>query len=345
MIEELQKNCIDILKHNFELKDNNRVHILFDTKSKMSVLLKEAYEKACQKLANSHDLVDFYKQDIDWLIEDIQKNYYKEDVVVLIQSDSFRVSKYRWRNELCSKGLKVIEHSHLKKIKEKEIETYIKSLTFDTPHYKELCKKLCSKLEKTRNIEIISKEDSIAKYSGEMEKCVVNTGDFRKQTQYASRYPIGEIITESKDLSKLNGEVEVYAFPNLKQETKFVESFKCTFKNGFLTKHNGPKEFQEIINMIKTENEEGLIYVRELGLGLNRYIKRFDKLGDPIAYERQEGLHFSLGMKHGLFQKKLWPKYGKKFYQRYHIDIYVNVKEIKIDQKTIYTYDKGFFLD
>jgi hypothetical protein len=49
-------------------------------------------------------------------------------------------------------------------------------------------------------------------------------------------------------------------------------------------------------------------------------------------------------MKHGLYQKKLWPKYGKDFHQKYHIDVYVNLKNMYFNDKLVYTYPKGFDL-
>jgi leucyl aminopeptidase (aminopeptidase T) len=199
-------------------------------------------------------------------------------------------------------------------------------------------------LSKAKEIKIVSVNGAVASYSGEMDKIVLNDGNFEGNTNYGSKYPIGEIVTEALDLSTLNGEIEVYAFPNLEIETEFVEPFKIEIKDGLVVSHNGPKNFVDIVNMIKTEHPEEKVYVREFGIGINRHIHRHSRLGDPISYERQEGLHFSLGMKHGIYEKKLHAKYGKKFYQRYHIDVYVNLDKMYIDNELVYEKEKGYLL-
>lgn len=340
LVLELKKIIVNFYKPEFK----TRFLILYDTESELSTILKSAYYTAVSQLGHSVDAFDFYKFSEEELIFDIDNYYVKGDVIIMLQSSSYRVSKFRWRNELCQRGLKVLEHGHLGKIKENEIQNYFNSMIYDYDWQKQVADFLEDKIKKSSKIDIISENGSIVSYTGLMDFCTRNIGEFEEQTNWGSRFPIGELITESLDLSTLNGEVEVYAYPNLEQVTNFAKPFTCKIENGFLVSHTGPEDFDEIFKLIQTEHPEKKVYVREFGLGLNRFIKRFDKLSDPIAYERQQGVHFSLGMKHGIYMKKLWPKYGKKFNQRFHIDIYVNVKEILIDGLLVYKNDKGFIV-
>ena len=343
-IEEISNHAYLILKQHYKISISARVSVIFDTDCDLAELLKEGFEIAIQKHANSYDLHNYETFDHSAYFEDIDWNSRPGDIAILIQSSSFRSTKFRFRNDLCTRGLKVIEFGHLNKVLTEEYQTFINALTPDDEHNFRVTDALVEKLKTVEEIKIISKNGSEAKYGGAMDVATTNDGRYENQTNFGSRYPIGEVISEGLDLSSLNGVIEVYAFPNLEQKTQFVEPFEITIKDGLVIDHTGPEEFQKLIDMIKTEHPEEKVYVREFGLGLNRNIPRFSRIGDPIAYERQEGLHFSLGMKHGLYQKKLWPKYGKKFHQKYHIDVYVNLSEMYFNQKLVYTYPKGYVL-
>lgn len=345
MIEQIAKHCKNILKENLKIKNSSRVLILYDDECELSLLLMKGARDACENLANSFDLVNYSIHSTEQIVHDIDEFYRKDDIVFLIQSSSFRASKFRWRNELCSRGLGVIEFGQLQKILPEEYQCFVDSLTYDYPRYAYLTKKIVNHINTAKTTTIISRNGSKVSYKGKLDAPITNDGDFEGLVNKGSRYPIGEVITEGLDLSSLSGELEVYAFPNKNQITQFVQPFTCKIQKGLLVSHTGPKEFDDIVEMIKTEHPKGFVYVRELGLGLNRFIKRFARLGDPIAYERQEGVHFSLGMKHGMYQKKLWPIYGKKFKQKYHIDIYVNVDRMYFDDELVYSYPDGFLIN
>lgn len=336
----------NILTINYKIEKINKVAIVYDNQTELSKFLKAGFEKACEKIGCVFESFDFYTYDCNEISDLVLNKFEKDDVVVLIQSSSFRVTKYRWRNELCNRGLKVVEFGHLQKVKKEEYQVFANSLTLDYVHYKNVSTYLISLLEKSENIKIVSSNGSILEYTGKMDKCLRNIGAIWEQPNYATRFPVGEVITEALDLHTLNGEMLVYAYPSMStQETIFCKPFLCKIKNGFLISHNGDEDFDKIYEMIKTENENGDVYVREFGLGLNRNIKNGEKLNEPLAYERQEGIHFSLGMKHGMYQKKLWKDFGKKFYQRYHIDVFVDVFEVLIDGVKVYEKGKGFLMN
>jgi hypothetical protein len=335
-------NAKNILINNYKIESKNKVLAIYDKESNLSNLLEHAFSFATKELENKYESIDFNSNSQEKILKQIEQ-YNKEDIVILIQSTSFRVSNYRWRNELCNLGFKVIEFGHLNKM-DNEVENFIESLTDDFNHYNEISTKLMNNLEKSNEIKIISTDNSQIIFSGAMDKCIRNIGTLWEQTNWTTRYPIGEVITESLDLETLNGEILVYAFPSIdKQITTYVKPFKMKIENGYVTKHEGPKEFHQIIELIKKENDKELIFVRELGMGLNRHIKKDTKLSDPLAYERVEGMHFSIGMKHGMYQKKLWKTWGKKFHQKFHIDVYIDIKEMYIDNQLSYTQEKGYF--
>lgn len=338
------ENCKNILLKNYKLSINNKTILIYDDYSDLSKLLFNSYKLALEELGFDFEYFVFYQKDqeeIKSIIDSLSKN----DLVILVQSSSFRMSKYRWRNLLFDQGLKVIEHPHLEKnVGEKQLFTYINSLNYDMNYYFKCVDFLRDKLEKTSNIKIVSSDGSVVEFDSVMDSVYDNMAFFEDKKNWGTRFPVGEVLTEALDLEKLNGEVLLYAFPNTSHETQIVEPFKCIIKNGKLFSHEGPKEFDEIFNMIKLENPEGEVFIRELGFGLNRGIGKFDVLGDVSSYERLVGVHFSLGMKHGIYQKKLYPKYGRKFYQRYHIDVFLDLSEVFIDNIKVYSQGKGWLI-
>ena len=85
-----------------------------------------------------------------------------------------------------------------------------------------------------------------------------------------------------------------------------------------------PTDFLALMTMIR-EAEGGEVLVREIGVGFNPAISQETPLSDVNAYERQYGMHLSLGKKHGIFGKKL-PKIEV---QKYHIDVFLEVERLE----------------
>ncbi len=110
---------------------------------------------------------------------------------------------------------------------------------------------------------------------------------------------------------------------------KIVEPFKIVIEKGKITQCYGPEEFQKILELIKADEE---IFVREFGLGLNPAMGKHDIVSDITAFERQKGMHMSLGAKHAIYAK---PGLNRK-HGRYHVDIFVDIETICIDGKDIY---------
>ena len=144
-------------------------------------------------------------------------------------------------------------------------------------------------------------------------------------------FPIGEVFTEAKDLSRVNGSLMIYAFADTNFEICMHDPFRVDIENGLVTgwSTNAPQSFEEVIAQIKT-NERPIL--REVGFGLNRAITRENYLPDITAFERTLGLHFSLGEKHPVF-KKAGITSDKT---RFHVDVFPVVSEVYSDDTLLF---------
>ncbi|MEA3304533.1 MAG: hypothetical protein U9Q15_02115 [Patescibacteria group bacterium] len=140
------------------------------------------------------------------------------------------------------------------------------------------------------------------------------------------------MFTEALDLQCLNGTMLCFAYPDtVRHETHWPQQpFQIFVEQGIVVGHNGPQEFQDLLDVIRTEDVEDRVWVREFGLGLNRNVT--GRLNDVSSYERREGIHFSLGLKHNIYRKK----FGKKVLQRFHIDIFIDAQEVVVDDTVLF---------
>jgi hypothetical protein len=72
--------------------------------------------------------------------------------------------------------------------------------------------------------------------------------------------------------------------------------------------------------------------VRELWMWLNPAITAKTSLSDINFYERKTGIHLSLWKKHGIYGKKL----PKTEIQRFHIDIFIALDSVFVDEKQVF---------
>ena len=187
--------------------------------------------------------------------------------------------------------------------------------------------RLSSLLASAKELTVISSDNSKLVYTGPFEVPKSNVGDLSKAR--GSYFPVGELFTELVDLKNVSGECLVLGIP-VEHRTTFISPFKMVIKDGCVVEHKGPKAFGDLIDLVKTENPDGRVWLREIGLGLNKFISKEHPLYDITSCERMFGFHFSIGLKHGVFRKKLTVN------QRFHIDCFVDVKEIFIDGKKVF---------
>jgi aminopeptidase len=319
----------NILTHALQVTADERAVILFDTESDLTKLFTEAYRQVLPD-AQFVDIANVTPPDVMRLFEALNP----KDAVILVQSTNFRLNEFRIRIELFKRGLKTIEHTHLNRMPAEQLDAYINAFAYDPNYYRPLGNALKEKIDVSQHT-VVRCNGTQLTYNGPMEPTKLNTGDYTGMKNIGGTFPIGEVFTEPKDLSTVNGEAMAFAFAGEDHLVQFHEPFKLIITNGIVTAPHAPAAFQAILKKIH-ETEEPIL--REFGLGLNPAMGKHQILFDITAFERQLGLHFSIGAKHTVYAKPgLHRKHG-----RYHVDVFIDVEQIEMDGKTIY--EHGSFI-
>lgn len=326
LINECAKNLSDIL--NLSIKHNPKLSkslVIFDEENELAKILTESYKIALP----TAKFVNFNSMDKEKIIT-LFDEYCENDLVVLIQSSNFRLNDFRIRIHLFDKKFKVIEHAHLYRNDESVWDVYINSLKYDKEWYHGLGHKLHSILSKSQNLIIKYGEKKLI-INSTLEIPKLNIGHYSGMKNIGGAYPIGEVFTESKDLTKVNGFLTIYAFADQTFTLNFYEPFTIEIKNGLVIawSPNTPSKFIELIDYIKIYEKP---FIREIGFGINKAITRDKPLGDITAYERILGLHVSLGQKHTVYSKEGINKSKAKF----HVDLYLEVDEVISNNELIF---------
>lgn len=337
LIGHLEKIVTVNLETPYELLSSAGFLIIYDLETPLSRILSEAY----RALLPAARAFDYYTKTQEEVLAEVEKCS-EGDLVILIQSSSFRMSNFRWRLELFNRGLKVIEHAHFVNNWTGEEENYLDTLRYDGEYLQKTAEGLKVRLEQAKQVRVVSMDGAELIYTGPFEEIKKNIGDFRAMKNKGCSFPVGEIFTEPDDISMLNGEVEIYAFADVKHNVVFPErNFRLKVVGGQinlleerveLEKSEWGKKLLEVFEMLQDENEDGVIWARELGLGLNRGISKTKRLHDISAYERVCGVHISLGLKHDIYRGKV----PKNKAQRYHVDIFPDVSEVWIDEERVF---------
>jgi hypothetical protein len=90
------------------------------------------------------------------------------------------------------------------------------------------------------------------------------------------------------------------------------------------------REFDEVLANIRAD--EGQVWVRELGLGMNRAFSQERIVSDVGTFERMCGVHLSVGLKHTVFNK---PDIRKKA-ARHHVDVFATTETVELDDEVVY---------
>ncbi len=332
----LTKNLSDIIHKNYRVTADTFILLVYDELSPLAKLLADGYKEVIKDL--KHQSINFHQHTEKEILAKFGKLPLKS-LIILVQSLSFRMTKYRLRADLFNQGHQVIEHARVSYNTKVEIENYINSLQYDTPFYVRMSNKIEQLLARKVPIVYESGEGLVLRIDSVYEKCIKNTGDFTQQLSGSSGFPIGEIFTEAKELDAINGSILVFATPTMDHKTLWAKPFVVTINDGFLVSHTGPKEFDDILCKIKQEEDGGKVQVREIGFGLNRALGFEHRISEPTSFERFAGVHFSLGLKHAMYRKKI----SKKILQKYHIDIFCKVEKITIGDEIIF--EKGEYVE
>lgn len=323
LVDALTTNLTNVLREAIQLDADRQALVIFDQEAPLARLLTEAYRNALPRGIFVH-FAEHEPADILALIQERQPG----DLVVLIQSVDFRLNEFRIRIEIFRLGLKTIEHSHLGRIDEAQFEAYVDELAYDPDYYRPLGHALKKKLDTSRRT-VVECAGTQLVYDGPLEDTKLNIGDYTGMKNVGGTFPIGEVFTEAKDLTRVHGEAMVFGFAGEDHVMRTYPPFRINVTDGILTAPDGPPEFQHILDKIKQDED---VLVRELGFGLNPAVGKHRMVNDITAFERQKGVHLSLGAKHAMYPKPgLHRKHG-----RYHVDIFLDVERIRIDDQIVF---------
>ena len=321
-----QKNIKGVIKDVFEHTDNQNAVVVYDTNSTISKLLYIAYKEALPWAI----FIDFNSTKPEEILETLGA-LKESDFVALIQSTNFRLDAFRIRVELFKRKIKVIEHPHLSRMSDSEVDCYVDSLEYDKEYYRGVGRALKAKIDAASK-GVIDSDGELLHYDCAFESAKLNIGDYSEMVNTGGQFPIGEVFTEAKDLESLHGRVKIFIFSGVSYQIN-VPTVPATLiieKGQVVGTENATPAFDEILNLIR--EGEGSVWVRELGFGLNRAFSKTRTVSDTGTYERMCGVHLSLGKKHGMYGK---PGF-KRGDGRFHIDVFVDTTTVKLDNETVF---------
>ena len=327
LVQTALHNLTNVLSDVFEHDEGTMSLVIYDLDSPLAIILTDAYRVALPYgiFINFHEA---NKDDIMSQMEALESG----DFVALIQSSSFRLSAFRIRIELFKKSIKVVEHPHLERMsQDNEVTNYVAALAYDKQYFHHNGHTLKNILKTAKSAVIHSGGEKLI-YPGPFEDAKLNIGDYREMKNIGGQFPIGEVFTELKDLTSLNGKTKVMAFGDIQYNVNIPQnSITIVIENGQLVRtENTTPEFEAVLDMIR--EEEGVIWVRELGLGLNRALSKENFVSDMGTFERMCGLHLSLGAKHGIYGKEGFGRNSGRF----HIDVMIDTDSLTIDDTVVY---------
>ncbi len=326
-IEAAAVHTRDILTLAFDHTAEASAVVVWDGDCALSRGLAEAYRVSLPDAK----FFDFNATDPDAIrasFEDLVAG----DLVVLIQSTSFRLDAFRIRIELFKRSLKVIEHPHLARMRGDEALTYIDSLAYDPSYYRGVGHALKARLDEAKEGVIECQGGERLTFPVGFEPAKMNIGDYRQMKNTGGQFPIGEVFTESKDLEAVHGRLLLSFFGdtafNLNQPphpiTIIIEKGRVTGTE------NSTPEFDQVLENIR--RDDGEVWLRELGLGMNRAFTNDRTVLDIGTFERMCGVHVSLGSKHAMYNK---PNIRKKT-AKHHVDVFTLTERVTLDGDVIY---------
>ncbi len=324
------KHLSDILNFAIEYSPMQKAIIVFDRLCPLAIILEQGYRLSLPN-AIFIDFNSMAPADILNTFAPLEKN----DLVVLIQTTSFRLETFRIRVELFKKGLKVIEHPHLLRMDEDEIKLYIDSLAYDPKYYRIVGAELKSRIDKASSGVLVSSSHAheTLHFPSPFEKAKLNVGDYRALVNTGGQFPIGEVFTEAADLESVQGRVCIFAFADINFQVHCpVTPITLVIEKGRVVDTiNSVAEFDLVLDNIRSD--EGEVRLREIGLGMNRAFSPTAIVRDVGTMERMCGIHLSLGAKHHAFQKADLNRRSTK----HHVDVFVNTESFSLDGEELFS--------
>ncbi|PWF55482.1 hypothetical protein C7C56_001635 [Massilia glaciei] len=325
-VEAAAAHLRDVLTVAIEHGPQHAALVVYDARSDLARALTEGYRRNLPGAT----FVDFDNVTPEQVLATF-KAMAARDLVVLIQSTNFRLEAFRIRVELFKLGLKVIEHVHLSRMPGSQGEHYIAALAYDPLYYRGVGRRLKALIDSATSARVDSGGETLV-FDSPLEPAKLNVGDYSDMHNVGGQFPIGEVFTEAQDLEAVNGRVRVHVFGDTAYMVNRPETpITLTIEKGRVTgADNATPEFARLLEIIAAD--EGEVWVRELGFGMNRAFTRELRVNDIGTYERMCGIHLSLGAKHGVYTK---PGFKRKD-ARYHVDIFAVTEAVYLDQQLVY---------
>ncbi|MDO9208267.1 MAG: hypothetical protein Q7T91_08430 [Sulfuricurvum sp.] len=326
LILTAQHHLSDLLRLAFNHTDQERAVVVYDTDCLLSTILMEGYKRSIPDAI----FVNFNTQAPEEILE-ILGELHASDFVALVQSKSFRLNEFRLRVELFKRKIKVIEHPHLSRMSDDEAPYYIDSLAYDSDYYRGVGRGLKEKID-TAPMGILDTGGELLVYGSPFESAKLNIGDYTDMPNMGGQFPLGEVFTEAQDLRAVNGRVRIFSFGDVTYKLNTPKTpITLIIEQGQVVEcENSTPEFDQILFNIR--RDEGVVWVRELGLGLNRAFSKTITVADTGTYERMCGIHFSLGAKHGIYGKPGFKRRDGK----YHVDVFADTHTFTLGDEVVY---------
>jgi len=327
-IDTAQKNIQDIISHAIQHAEPHAALVVFDKGCDLSIALTEAYQRC---LPNAQ-FIDFDAVTPEVVLAAFATLRLK-DLVVLIQSTSFRLDAFRIRVHLFNQSLKVIEHPHLSRLVGNEQLIYIDSLAYDAEYYRGVGNVLKEKIDRAK-VGVVDSGGEQLVFDSAFESAKLNVGDYSQMKNVGGQFPIGEVFTEAKNLESVNGRVRIFAFGDTSFTVNKPEKpITLVVTKGRVTDTvDSTPEFEKVLANIRAD--EGEVWVRELGLGLNRAFTQDRMVRDIGTYERMCGIHLSLGAKHAVYKKPNFVLSRNE--SKHHVDVFAVTHSVSLDGEMVY---------
>lgn len=325
-IDTAEKHLRDILTLAIRHEQPRSALVVFDTRSDLAITLIAAYRRCLPTAV----FIDFDAVTPEAVFAEFAK-LAPSDLVVLIQSTNFRLEAFRIRVELFKRSFKVIEHPHLGRMQNEQADYYIESLAYDPVYFRGVGNALKVRIDRANFGSIDSGGERLV-FDSPFESAKLNVGDYREMNNVGGQFPIGEVFTEAHDLEAVNGRVRIFAFGDTTFATNKPNTpITLVICKGRVTDAiNSTPEFDQVLANIRAD--EGEVWLRELGFGLNRAFTPEKIVSDIGTYERMCGIHLSLGAKHGVYNKAII----RRAIARHHVDVFAITESVDLQNEIVY---------
>ena len=326
-----ESNITELLTHVFKHAAPHKAVVVFDTRCELANILTHAYSRCLPDA----QLIDFDQHTPDAVLT-VLSGLAASDLVVLVQSTNFRLEAFRIRVELFKRGLKVIEHPHLSRMVGAEVGYYIDALAYDPVYFRGVGEQLKAIIDQAQYGCLDSGGDHFPDarlmIGSAFESAKLNVGDYSGMQNVGGQFPIGEVFTEALDLEAVHGRVRIFAFGDTQYRVnRPAKPITLIVERGqVVATEDSTPQFDAVLTNIRAD--EQVVWLREIGFGLNRAFTKDRAVSDIGSYERMCGVHLSLGAKHGVYGK---PNF-KRGDGKYHIDVFAVTERVTLDEQVVY---------